>query len=128
MQIYVGNLPKGFTDAELRALFEEHGAVKAVSIGTDKKTGESQGYGFVEMPTKAQARAAVEALRGKQVKGNQLRVRVLKPDDEFHHHALSLHAASQPGGVPPPKTSTRFRGDIAPRAGGAIRRSGRRGS
>jgi RNA recognition motif-containing protein len=127
MQIYVGNLPKEFTDADLRALFEAHGVVKAASIGTEKKTGESQGYGFVEMPTKAEARAAVEALRGKVIKGNPLRVRALKPDDEFHHHAMSLHASSQPGGAPP-KTSTRFRGDIVPRAGGAIRRSGRRGS
>ena len=127
MQIYVGNLPQEFTDAELRALFEPHGMVKAASIGTDKKSGESQGYGFVDMPTKSEARAAVEALRGKKIKGNPLRVRALRPDDEFHHHALSLHASAQTGG-PPPKAPGRFRGDIVPRAGGAIRRSGRRGS
>jgi len=127
MQIYVGNIPKEYTDADLRALFEPHGTVKAASIGSDKKTGESQGYGFVEMPTKAEARAAVEALRGKKVKGNPLRVRVLKPDDEFHHHAMSLHASAQPGSIPL-KPTGRYRGDIVPRAGGAIRRSGRRGS
>ena len=127
MQIYVGNLPKEFTDAELRSLFEPHGTVKAASIGTDKKTGESQGYGFVEMPTKSEARAAVEAMRGKKIKNNPLRVRMLKPDDEFHRHAMSLHASTQPGSTAV-KAPTRFRGDVAPRAGGAIRRSGRRGS
>ena len=127
MQIYVGGIPTEFTEADVRALFEAHGTVKAASIGTDKKTGESQGYGFVEMPTKAEARAAVEALRGKEVRGNPLRVRILKPDDEFHHHAMSLHASGQPGAAPA-KSSGRFRGDIVPRAGGAIRRSGRRGS
>lgn len=127
MQIYVGNLPKEFTEADLRALFEPHGTVKAASIGTDKKSGESQGYGFVDMPTKAEARAAVEALRGKQIKGTPLRVRALRPDDEFHHHAISLHASAQPGSAPI-KPSGRFRGDVLPRAGGVIRRSGRRGS
>jgi RNA recognition motif-containing protein len=106
-------------------LFEAHGKVRAATIGRDKKTGESQGYGFVEMPVKAEARAAIEGLRGKELEGRPLRVRVIKPGDEFHQHAMDLHGGSRAGqkvvGRP-------FQGNLGTRAGGAIRRGGRRGT
>ncbi|MGB5873650.1 MAG: RNA-binding protein [Bacteroidota bacterium] len=126
MQIYVGNLPEEFSDDELRAMFEAHGKVRAATIGREKKDGPSQGYGFVDMPVKSEARTAVESLRGKEMKGKQLRVRALKPGDEFHRHALNVNATSKPG-AQVPKAGGRFRGDVSYRGSGAIRRGGRRG-
>jgi RNA recognition motif-containing protein len=123
MQIYVGNLPLKTTDEQLRKMFEEHGKVRAATVGVDKKTGDALGYGFVDMPVKSEARKAVDALRGKKAEGKALLVRALKPDDEFHQHALALHGGSMPGG-----SVKAFRGNISPRGSGAIRRSGRRGA
>lgn len=122
MQIYAGNLPLSMTDDDLRALFAAHGTVRVATIGRDKKSGESQGYGFVEMPVKSEARAAIEALRGAERDGKPLRVRALKPGDEFHQHAVGLHG----GGSAP--AGRGYQGNVNPRAGGAIRRSGKRGS
>jgi hypothetical protein len=78
------------------------------------------------MPVKSEARKAVEGLRGKEVHGKPMRVKILKPDDEFHTHALKLHGAASPG---PKSTEQRvkFRGDVPYRGSGAIRRGGRRG-
>jgi RNA recognition motif-containing protein len=126
MQIYVGNLPDDVSDKELRAMFEEFGKVRAATVGKETKTGASQGYGFVDMPVKAAVRTAVAALRGKKVKGKTLRVRVLKPGDEFHSHALDVHNTSRPGPMPR-KGGRQFLGDGSYRGGGAIRRGGRRG-
>jgi RNA recognition motif-containing protein len=122
MQIYVGNLPLKTTDESLRKMFAPHGTVKAASIGKDKDD-KPQGYGFVDMPVKSEARNAIEALRGKELDGKPLLVRALKPDDEFHQHALATHGGARAG-----FTAKAPRGNIAPRAGGAVRRSGKRGS
>jgi RNA recognition motif-containing protein len=127
MQIYVGNLPLELADTDLRSMFEAFGTVRAATIGRDKKTGVSDGYGFVEMPVKSEARAAIEGLRGKEIEGKALRVRLLKPDDEFHMHAQNLHQAAKPGG-PGLKGGKRFLGDGTYRGSGAIRRGGKRGS
>ena len=127
MQIYVGNLPLEFADTDLKSMFEAFGTVRAATIGRDKKTGNSEGYGFVEMPVKSEARAAIEGLRGKEVAGKPLRVRVLKPDDEFQQHAQNLHQGAKQGG-PGLKGGKRFLGDGSYRGSGAIRRGGQRGS
>ena len=119
MQIFVGNLPPEFTDAELKKMFEEFGVVLSANIGQDKKTGVSEGYGIVEMPVKREARASVDALRGKEIKGKPLRVRILKPDDPFHNSTKPAGHSAAAGG--------QFRGDVAPRGGGAMRRGGQRG-
>ena len=124
MQIYVGNLPPEFSDEELRKLFEAHGKVRAATVAREKKMESLQGYGFVEMPAKSEARAAIEALRGKDIRGHALRVKALKPGDEFHSHALDLHNTALQGKTRPPK---QFRGDVGYRASGAIRRGGKRG-
>lgn len=124
MQLYVGNLPLTYTDEELRAMFEAHGKVRNASIGRDKKTGDPQGYGFVEMPVKSEARAAVETLRGKTMDGKPLLVRALKPGDEFHSHALSVQSARSGGKV----SGKPFQGNLSARAGAAIRRGGKRGA
>ncbi len=121
MQIYIGNLPLEYTDAELKSLFEPFGKVLAASIGKNKKTDVSEGYGFVEMPVKSEARAAVDGLRGKDMQGKPLRVKVVKPGDEFQQHAQSMHGAKQQGGGHL-NTGKQFRGT------GAIRRGGQRGS
>ena len=116
MQIYVGNLPAECTDEELKSMFDAYGRVMAASIGKEK------GYGFVEMPKKSEARAAAEGLRGKDMKGKPLRVKVLKPGDEFHKQAEALHGSSGPKG------NRSFRGDTSYRGSGAIRRGGNRGT
>jgi RNA recognition motif-containing protein len=127
MHIYIGNLPEELSDVELKGLFEEFGAVSAATIGRDKKTEKSQGYGFVEMPSKSEARAAIEALRGKEIQGKPLRVKALKPDDEFLQHAQSLHGPGR-GGFPAGKGTKPARNEGGFRGGAVPRRGGQRGS
>lgn len=124
MQIYVVNLPLEYTDQDLRSLFEPHGTVRQATIGRDRKTDESQGYGFVEMPVKSEAREAIEALRGKKITDKPLLVRALKPGDDFHQHAMATHGGGQPG-LKPAKP---FQGNVGARGAGAIRRGGQRGT
>ena len=120
MHIFIGNLPTEVSDEELKKMFEPFGSVRSANIGIDKKTGKSQGYGIVEMPVKSEARDAVEGLRGKDMQGKPLRVRILKPDDPFR-------AMTKSGGHGSSGGST-FRGDGSYRGSGAIRRGGQRGS
>ena len=74
MNIYVGNLSRDVTEDELQQAFEAHGQVATASIITDRFSGESRGFGFVEMPDKAEAQAAITELNGKDLKGNVLRI------------------------------------------------------
>jgi len=73
MNIYVGNLSFQTGDAELRAAFEPHGEVTTASVITDRETGRSRGFGFVEMPS-AETQAAIGALNGYEMDGRALRV------------------------------------------------------
>jgi RNA recognition motif-containing protein len=123
MQIYIGNLPADYTDEQLRSLFEPHGTVRRATMGRDK-AGESQGYGFVEMPVKSEGRAAIEALRGKKLDEKPLLVRALKPGDDFLQHAAATHGSGQPG----LKSTKPFQGNVGARGAGAIRRGGQRGT
>ena len=120
MQILIVNIPPELTDAELKSMFDKFGNVISANIGKDKKTGASEGFGIVEMNVKHEARAAVEGLRGKDMQGKPLRVRILKPDDPFH-------GAAKPGGQAF-SASGQFRGESGNRGGGALRRGGQRGS
>ncbi|HUN65170.1 MAG TPA: RNA-binding protein [Bacteroidota bacterium] len=122
MQIYVGNLPPAYTDADLRSLFTPYGTVVEATIGVNRKTGESEGYGIVDMPVKSEARAAEEGLRGKDLNGQPLRVKILKPGDPFHNAAVG-HGQNRNQ-----KQGPMFRGDGSYRGSGAIRRGGQRGS
>lgn len=79
MNIYVGNLSADVTEAELRAAFEPHGQVASCAIIKDKFTGQSRGFGFVEMPSKEQATAAITALNGTDLKGRSLNVNEARP-------------------------------------------------
>ena len=73
-KIYVGNLNYDTQEADLRALFSAHGAVQSVNIITDRDTGRSKGFGFVEMATDEAAKAAIAALNGQQIDGRAIRV------------------------------------------------------
>jgi RNA recognition motif-containing protein len=74
MKIYVGNLPFAITEDDLRQLFEAYGAVSSTAIVTDKFSGKSRGFGFVEMSDASGAQAAISALNGKDYKGRALTV------------------------------------------------------
>lgn len=74
MNIFVGNLPYGATDLDLRQAFEAHGQVSSASVILDKFTGKSRGFGFVEMPNRDEATAAIAALNEKELMGRNIRV------------------------------------------------------
>jgi RNA recognition motif-containing protein len=76
---FVGNLAFSATDDSLRQLFESHGVVDKVNIITDRDTGRSKGFGFVEMPDSAAAKAAIQGLNGKELDGRALTVNEAKP-------------------------------------------------
>jgi RNA recognition motif-containing protein len=82
MKIYAGNLPHATTQAGLRQAFEAHGAVSTADLVTDRHTGESRGFAFVEMPTKVEAKAAIAALDGQDFGGRTLTVNEAKPREE----------------------------------------------
>ncbi len=79
MNIYVGNLSYQATEEDLRNAFESFGQVESATIIKDKYTGQSKGFGFVEMPSDAEARSAIEGLNGKDVKGRALNVNEARP-------------------------------------------------
>jgi len=74
MNIYVGNLAREVTEEQLRQTFEAHGQVGSVSIIKDKFSGESRGFGFIEMPSKDEALAAIQELNGKDLSGREMKV------------------------------------------------------
>ena len=80
--IYVGNLVWDATADDLLAVFQEHGQVARAQVITDKETGRSRGFGFVEMDNDAEAQKAIEALNGTQFKGRPLTVNEARPREE----------------------------------------------
>ena len=79
MRLYVGNLSWGTSEQSLREAFEAHGAVVSVNIITDRETGRSRGFGFVEMEEKAAGEAAVQQLDGAMLDGRNLKVNEARP-------------------------------------------------
>ncbi len=79
MDIYVGNLAYATTEEQLKALFSEYGNVTSARVCTDRASGRSKGFGFVEMPDQAEANAAIEAINGREVDGRALRVNESQP-------------------------------------------------
>jgi len=73
-KLYVGNLPFSTTEADLRRLFEPHGTIESVAVITDRETGRSRGFAFVEMADASGAAAAMQVLDGRQIDGRALRV------------------------------------------------------
>jgi cold-inducible RNA-binding protein len=78
-KLFVGNLPHSTTEAELRTLFEPHGKVDQVSLVTDRDTGRSRGFAFVEMADAAEAEKAIAALNGKELGGRALNINEARP-------------------------------------------------
>ena len=79
MNIYVSNLASSATEDDIRQLFESYGVVDTIRIITDRDTGQSRGFGFVEMPDSAAAKAAIHGLQGKELAGRSLRVDEARP-------------------------------------------------
>ena len=79
MDIYVGNLPYKANDQSLKELFEQYGTVNSARVIIDKFSGESKGFGFVEMPDKSEADAAIQATNEQDFMGRQLRVNESQP-------------------------------------------------
>ncbi|MEL6396908.1 MAG: RNA-binding protein [Planctomycetota bacterium] len=82
MRLYVGNLPFQTTDDELRELFSEHGDVATASVVTDRETGRSRGFGFVEMSSSSEGEAAINALNGSPFAGRDLTVNEARPREQ----------------------------------------------
>jgi RNA recognition motif-containing protein len=82
MNLYVGNLSFNTDDAALRAAFEAHGEVTSARVITDRVTGQSRGFGFVEMPSSEEAKAAITALDGTELNGRALKVNEARPSGE----------------------------------------------
>ena len=82
MKIYVGNLPRATSEAELRQAFEAFGNVDSAAVIKDKFTGESRGFGFIEMGAKAEADAAIAAMNGKDFGGRTLTVNEARPRED----------------------------------------------
>ncbi len=78
-KLYVGGLPYSTTEDALEQLFSEHGTVESAKVITDRDTGRSRGFGFVEMESSAEAQAAISALNGTDLDGRTLTVNEAKP-------------------------------------------------
>ncbi len=82
MNIYVGNISYQMSESDLEAAFAEYGAVDSARIITDRATGRSKGFGFVEMPNKAEGETAVQEMNGKDVDGRALKVNEARPRED----------------------------------------------
>lgn len=82
MNIYVGNLPYKITENDLRDLFAAYGEVTSVSMIKDKMTGQSKGFGFVDMPDGAEGNAAIQGLNEQAVQGRNIKVNEAKPRED----------------------------------------------
>jgi RNA recognition motif-containing protein len=79
VNIFVGNLAFSTTEHDLRQLFEPYGVVETINVITDRDTGRSRGFGFVEMPESRAAQAAIQGLQGTTLAGRALNVNEAKP-------------------------------------------------
>jgi len=79
MNIYVGNLAREITEDDLREAFEVYGQVSTATIIKDRFSGESRGFGFVEMPSKNEAQTAINEMNGKDLKGRTINVNEARP-------------------------------------------------
>ena len=80
--IYVGGLPYSTTEGQLQEIFAEYGSVESARVITDKFTGRSRGFGFVEMSSGGEAQKAIEALNGTEIEGRTLTVNEARPQEK----------------------------------------------
>ena len=116
MDIYVGNLAYTTNDESLRVAFAEFGEVASARVVADRMTGRSKGFGFVEMPDRAQAQAAIDALNGKELDGRTLRVNESQPKPREERRGGGGFGGGAGGG---------FRGGRGGSGGGRERRESR---
>lgn len=86
MNIYVGNLPSDVSEKELIPAFDTFGQVESAHVIKDKLTGESKGFGFVEMPSEKEAQAAINGMNNKDFKGRKINVAMARPRVVNHRH------------------------------------------
>ncbi|MBN1352692.1 RNA-binding protein [candidate division KSB1 bacterium] len=98
MNIYVGNLATQATEDDVRELFEAHGQIASVVVIKDKFTGESRGFGFVEMPAKAEALAAMESLNGHDLMGKKIVLNEARPRKDNRRGGGSGGGGGRQGG------------------------------
>ena len=79
MNIYIGNISYQTTEDDVQTLFGEHGTVDSVHLISDRETGRSKGFGFIEMPNDEEAKKAIEAFDGSDFGGRQLKVNEARP-------------------------------------------------
>ncbi len=98
MNIFVGSLPFSIEEADLRESFEAYGAVDTVKIITDKFTGRSKGFGFVEMPNDEEAQKAIDELNGATVQGRAIVVNKSEPKPEGERRSFNNNRGGNGGG------------------------------
>jgi len=98
VNIYVGNLSSEVSEEELKAEFQSYGEVGTVNIVKDRMTGQPRGFAFVEMPGKNEARAAMEGLNGKSLKGRNLIVNEARPKADTHRSGGGGRGGPRGGG------------------------------
>ena len=82
MNIYIGNLSYNVTDQDLQKLFESYGKVDRSNVISDRETGRSKGFGFIEMPDQSEGQKAIEELDGQDVDGRNIRVNEARPKED----------------------------------------------
>jgi len=80
-KLYVGGLPYSVSDGQLNALFSAHGTVESARVITDRMTGRSKGFGFVEMSSQSEAEQAINSLNGSDLEGRSIKVNEAKPQE-----------------------------------------------
>jgi len=114
MNIYVGNIAPDTTDDELREAFAPFGEIASVKVIRDGSTGESRGFGFLEMPSAEQAQAAINEMNGKELKGSALRVEAGRAKAA----APGMGSGRRPGGSDRPRGGGRPGGRFGGGRGG----------
>ena len=92
MKLYVGNLGYGIRSSDLERLFAAHGTVRSAEVITDRTTGQSKGFGFVEMGSEQEAKAAIAALNGKEMDGRPATVNEARPKEGGGGHGQAATA------------------------------------
>jgi RNA recognition motif-containing protein len=98
-KLYVGNLTYNMTGSDLEQLFSPHGAVQSAEIIADRETGQSKGFGFVQMGSDDEAKTAIGALNGKEVGGRALTVNEAKPRAERPRSGGGGYSGGSKGGA-----------------------------
>jgi RNA recognition motif-containing protein len=100
MKIYVGNMSYSVTEEDLKQAFEAFGQVASVSIIKDKMSGQSKGFGFVEMGSAEQGQAAISGMNGKELKGRKLNVNEARPRQDDGRGGGGMRRPGGGGGRP----------------------------